>query len=191
MTPIEVKLESLLFEPGGQKKVEVMSMDIDPIYETLQLHVGECIYSIDNKGHIKEKLAPEDPYSAWMIFSRARKLSHHLLEHFPESYEELIGELVKDLPDDEKKLEMLKQFITLMMTNIICYNLPDKEVDYMVEARSYASGMRDSIAEGNRPVVGSIKTKEEPLIEETPSHHEKQEEPGFFKKLFNKNKQTL
>ena len=175
MIPIEVKLESLL--PGGEEKIEAMSMEIDPIYETLQLHIGECIYSIDNKGHIKEKLAPEDPYSEWVLFNKARKLTHHLLEHFPESYEELIGELVKDLPSDEKKLAMLKQFDSLMMTNIICYDLPNREVDYMVKARSYAAGIRDEINKANEPVIGRIKVEEELSIEEA---------PGFLKKWFSK-----
>ena len=61
---MKVKLESL--DPTGvPTKVSALSMEIidDPEcmrHERLFLHIGECLYHIDKKGYIKERLIPKE-----------------------------------------------------------------------------------------------------------------------------------
>ena len=61
---MKIKLESL--DPTGvPTKVSALSMEIidDPEcmrHERLFLHIGECLYHIDNKGYIKERLVPKE-----------------------------------------------------------------------------------------------------------------------------------
>lgn len=61
---MKVKLESL--DPTGvPTKVSALSMEIidDPEcmrHERLFLHIGECLYHIDNKGYIKERIVPKE-----------------------------------------------------------------------------------------------------------------------------------
>ena len=60
---IEVKLESL--DPTGIPfKTNTLKIQLEPINsrrsERLYLHIGECVYRVDRKGYIIERVIPNE-----------------------------------------------------------------------------------------------------------------------------------
>ena len=59
MKKINLKIESL--DPTATPiKSESLSLELNENYNRLILHIGECLYRVDEKGFIIERLVPHE-----------------------------------------------------------------------------------------------------------------------------------